>query len=59
MDKNVTMLIGVIYASIIAKPYITRSVSDIMNDAADQIGLILLITGVGGIGLSLPNDSGF
>ena len=47
-DKNVAMLIGVIYAAIIAKPYITRSVSDIMNDAADQIGLILLITGAGG-----------
>lgn len=47
-DKNVAMLIGVIYAALIAKPYITRSVSDIMNDAADQIGLILLITGAGG-----------
>ena len=47
-DKNVAMLIGVIYAALIANPYITRSVSDVMNDAADQIGLILLITGAGG-----------
>ncbi len=47
-DKNVAMLIGVIYAALISKPYITRSISDIMNDAADQIGLILLITGSGG-----------
>ncbi|WP_343101183.1 gluconate:H+ symporter [Romboutsia sp. MSSM.1001216sp_RTP31141st1_G3_RTP31141_220114] len=47
-DKNVAMLIGVIYAALISKPYITRSISDIMNDAADQIGLILLITGAGG-----------
>lgn len=47
-DKNVAMLVGVIYAALIANPYITRSVSDVMNDAADQIGLILLITGAGG-----------
>ena len=47
-DKNVAMLIGVIYAALISKPYINRSISDIMNDAADQIGLILLITGAGG-----------
>ena len=47
-DKNVAMLIGVIYAALISKSYINRSISDIMNDAADQIGLILLITGAGG-----------
>lgn len=47
-DKNVAMLIGVIYAALISKPYINRNISDIMNDAADQIGLILLITGAGG-----------
>ena len=47
-DKNVAMLIGVIYAALISKPYINRSISDIMIDAADQIGLILLITGAGG-----------
>lgn len=47
-DKNVAMLIGVIYATLVAKPYITKSVADIMNEAADQIGLILLITGAGG-----------
>ncbi|MGL4876221.1 MAG: GntP family permease [Clostridium sp.] len=47
-DKNVAMLIGVIYATLIARPYITKSVGDIMNEAADQIGLILLITGAGG-----------
>lgn len=47
-DKNVAMLIGVIYAALIAKPYISKSISEIMNDAADQVGLILLITGAGG-----------
>ncbi|WP_125153566.1 GntP family permease [Clostridium rectalis] len=47
-DKNVAMLIGVIYAALISLPYINSSVSDIMNDAADQVGLVLLITGAGG-----------
>ncbi|MBU3114360.1 GntP family permease [Clostridium lacusfryxellense] len=47
-DKNVAMLVGVIYAAIVSKPYISRSVSDVMTTAADQVGLILLITGAGG-----------
>jgi len=47
-DKNVAMLIGVIYAAISSLPYIKRSVSDVMTGAADQVGLILLITGAGG-----------
>lgn len=47
-DKNVAMLIGVMYAAFISRPYIKRGISEIMNDAADQIGLILLITGAGG-----------
>lgn len=47
-DKNVAMLIGVLYAALIAKPYVKKSISDIMNEAADQVGLILLITGAGG-----------
>ncbi len=47
-DKNVAMLAGVIYAALVARPYIKKSISSIMNDAADQVGLILLITGAGG-----------
>ncbi|WP_251862237.1 gluconate:H+ symporter [Clostridium sp. Marseille-Q2269] len=47
-DKNVAMLIGVIYSAIVSMPYIKSSVSDIMTEAADQVGLILLITGAGG-----------
>lgn len=47
-DKNVAMLIGVIYTAIISKPYIKVEVSQIMNEAADQVGLVLLITGAGG-----------
>ena len=47
-DKNVAMLIGVIYTAIISIPYIRTEVSQIMNEAADQVGLVLLITGAGG-----------
>lgn len=47
-DKNVAMLMGVIYASIISRKYIRKSVNDIMTEGADKVGLILLITGSGG-----------
>ncbi len=47
-DKNVAMLIGVIYTTLVSKKYLVKGVSEIMNDAADQVGLILLITGAGG-----------
>ncbi len=47
-DKNVAMLIGVIYTAIISMPYLRAEVSQIMNEAADQVGLVLLITGAGG-----------
>ena len=47
-DKNVAMLIGVIYTAIISMPYIKTEASEIMNEAADQVGLVLLITGSGG-----------
>lgn len=47
-DKNVAMLIGVIYTAIISMPYIKTEASQIMNEAADQVGLVLLITGAGG-----------
>lgn len=47
-DKNIAMLIGVLYAAFITKPYIKKGASAVMTEAADQIGLILLITGAGG-----------
>ena len=39
---------GVIYAAVISRKYITKTATDIMTEAADQVGLILLITGAGG-----------
>lgn len=47
-SKNVAMTIGVLYGAIISRPYLSRSVTDIMSDGADKVGLILLITGAGG-----------
>lgn len=47
-DKNFAMLCGVIYASIISRKYLKGSITVVMGKAADQIGLVLLITGTGG-----------
>lgn len=47
-DKNVAMLVGVLYAAAVTRCYIRKPAAEIMSSAADQIGLILLITGAGG-----------
>ena len=47
-DKNVSMTIGVLYGAFISRPYLNRSITDIMTEGADKVGLILLITGAGG-----------
>ena len=47
-DKNFAMMVGVIYAALISRKYLASSITDIMTEAADQVGLILLITGAGG-----------
>jgi GntP family gluconate:H+ symporter len=47
-SKNVAMTIGVLYGALISRKYLQRSITDIMSDGADKVGLILLITGAGG-----------
>ena len=47
-DKNIAMLIGVLYGAFISRPYLKRSITEIMSDGADSVGMILLITGAGG-----------
>lgn len=47
-DKNFAMMCGAIYAAVISRKYIEKAVTDIMSEAADQVGLVLLITGAGG-----------
>ena len=47
-DKNVAMTIGVLYGAFISRPHLNRTITEIMSAGADQIGLVLLITGAGG-----------
>ena len=47
-DKNVAMTIGVLYGAFVSRPHLNRSITQIMTDGADKVGLILLITGAGG-----------
>jgi GntP family gluconate:H+ symporter len=47
-DKNIAMLIGVLYGALVSRKYLKRSITEIMSDGADSVGMILLITGAGG-----------
>lgn len=47
-DKNIAMMIGVLYGALISRKYLQRSITDIMSSGADSVGQILLITGAGG-----------
>ena len=47
-DKNIAMLLGVLYGAFISRPYLKRSITTIMSEGADAVGSILLITGAGG-----------
>lgn len=47
-DKNVAMTIGVLYGAFVSRPHLDRSITEIMTEGADKVGLILLITGAGG-----------
>lgn len=47
-DKNVALLISVIVAMFVLKPYIKHDSSKIFADAFDQSGMVILITGAGG-----------
>ena len=42
------MTIGVLYGAFISRPHLNRSITEIMTEGADKVGLILLITGAGG-----------
>lgn len=47
-DKNVALLISVIFAFFALKKYSSHSMHDIMMEAGEKSGMILLITGAGG-----------
>ncbi|CAG9622724.1 GntP family permease [Sutcliffiella rhizosphaerae] len=47
-DKNSALLISVIVAIFVLKPFIKESTADVMKHAFEASGMILLITGAGG-----------
>lgn len=42
-DKNMAMTIGVLYGAFISRPHLNRSITEIMNEGSDKIGLVLRI----------------
>lgn len=57
-DKNIALLLGVIVAFLALRSHLTKKFTDIVVEAADSSGLILLITGAGGAFGSVINASG-
>lgn len=57
-EKNIALLISVVVAAILLKPYIKGEVSEVYADAFAASGLIMLITGAGGAFGSVINESG-
>lgn len=57
-EKNIALLLGCIGAMLMLKKYVTKSFNQVVIEAADSAGLILLITGTGGAFGSVINASG-
>lgn len=57
-DKNIALLIGSVVAFALLHTYFEKSFSQVVVEAADSAGLILLITGAGGAFGSVINASG-
>lgn len=57
-DKNLALLFGVIAAYYLLRKHVAKSFTQIIIEAADSSGLILLITGAGGAFGSIINASG-
>lgn len=57
-DKNISLFLGIIGAIALLRKYINKSLGDIVIEAAESAGLILLITGAGGAFGNIINSSG-
>ncbi|GKV54919.1 gluconate permease [Sporosarcina sp. NCCP-2222] len=57
-DKNVALLISVIVALIVLRPYISVPYKDLYDDAINSAGMIILVTGAGGAFGAVINQSG-
>lgn len=57
-DKNISILLGIVGALLLLRKYIDKTLGDIVIEAAESAGLILLITGAGGAFGNVINSSG-
>ncbi|WP_020616066.1 GntP family permease [Paenibacillus daejeonensis] len=57
-DKNIALLISVIAAILLLRPYIRESHTKLYNEAIASAGMIVLITGAGGAFGAVINKSG-
>lgn len=57
-NKNLSMLVGVLYAAVITRPYIKEQAGKIMDNACKKAGIILLVTGAGGGFGAVLKDTG-
>ena len=57
-DKNIALLIGVLFALVALKRYYLKSANELINQAIGSAGMILMITGVGGSFGTIINQSG-
>mgnify|MGYP006293562155 CR=1 FL=1 len=57
-DKNIALLASVLFGTILLGKYMTRPAGQIMSEAAEKSGMILLITGAGGAFGYIINSSG-
>ena len=57
-DKNVAMLLGVVFAFLVLRGYFHKSTNEVIVEATSSAGLILLITGAGGALGNVINASG-
>jgi len=57
-DKNIALLVTVLLAAVALKKYTVRPMNQVMSEAAEKSGMILLITGAGGAFGMVINSSG-
>lgn len=57
-DKNIALLIGVIFAMVALKKYLKRSMNEVIVTAVASAGMIFLITGAGGAFGNVVRSSG-
>lgn len=57
-NRNIALLIGLLVAYVMLKPYVKSSLNEVVTSAATQSGVILAITGAGGAFGKIINDTG-